>query len=208
MKLSLLHLRGIALFLFIPYVLFLYLRQPLGPVPSIVVGLVIMFGHRFVAAPWMRRHATERCLWCGRFGRFGETFTVLAGGHEHVVAVCRPAHRDDAARFLTFIARYRAPIAIGIFVPLLVLLVASLALAAGRPLFPQAWNTWQFKMIVAFTVVLVSIAYRTIPEPVEPLRSPFPLHNLFLLGIRNTLWVFRLVGAWWLVAGAIQLLRG
>jgi hypothetical protein len=199
-------LHGLLLFLFIPAVLFLCLRQPFGPGISIVLGLVIMFGHRFVAAPWMRRHATERCLWCGRAGRVDETFAVVAGGQGIRVAACNPAHRDLAVRFLTFIARYRAPIAIGIFVPLLVLLVASLALGAGRPLFPQAWNTWQFKTIVALTVVLTSLAYHAIQRPVEPLRSPFPLHNLFLLGIRNTLWVFRLVGAWWLVAGAIQLL--
>ena len=196
-------IQGAVLFLFIPLVLFLYLRQPFGPGISIGLGLLIMFGHRFVAAPWMRRHATERCLWCGR-ARVEETFTVAAGGQGTRVAACSPAHRDLAARFLTFIVRYRVPIAFGIFVPLLVLLGASLALGAGRPLLPQAWNTWQFKTVVAFTVVLTSLAYRTIQRPVEPLRSPFPLHNLFLLGIRNTLWVFRLVGAWWLVAGLIQ----
>jgi hypothetical protein len=156
----------------------------------------------------MARHATERCLWCGRFGRFGETFTVLAGGHEHVVAACRPAHRDDAARFLTFIARWRIPIAIGIFVPLVVLIAGSLAQAAGHPFLAHDWNAWQFRTIVALTVVATSVAYRPVQQPAEPLRSPFPLHNLFLLGIRNTLWVFRLVGAWWLVAGVIQLLRG
>ena len=27
-------------------------------------------------------------------------------------------------------------------------------------------------------------------------------HNLFLIGIRNTLWVFRIVGGWWLLAAA------
>ena len=207
MKFSLLHVRGTALFLFNPVVLFLYVRQPLGPGLSLALGVVVMFGHRFVAAPWMARHATERCLWCGRAEHLAETFAVVAGGRETRVAACGPAHRELAARFLTFVVRYHALIAIGIFVPLLVLLVASLALAAGRPFLPQAWNTWQFKTIVAFTVVLTSLAYRTVHRPVEPLHSPFPLHNLFLLGIRNTLWVFRLVGAWWLVAGAIQLLR-
>jgi hypothetical protein len=45
--------------------------------------------------------------------------------------------------------------------------------------------------------VLASLAYRTAPPLLEP-RSAFPVHNLFLLGIGNTLWVFRLVGAWWL----------
>jgi hypothetical protein len=227
-------LQGIVLFLFIPLVLFLYLRQPLGPVLSIVVGVVIMFGHRFVAAPWMARHATERCLWCGRlmaqgsargndadvaqcvggatqgdaargFSPASVTFPVFSGGRRQTVAACSWRHRDDAGRFLTFVARYRAPIAIGILVPLFVLLVGTLTFAAGRPLLAQEWSTWQFKTIVAFTVVVTSFAYRTVVRPVEPLRSPFPLHNLFLLGIRNTLWVFRLVGAWWLVAGIIRL---
>jgi len=203
-------LQGIALFLFIPLVLFLYLRQPLGPAPSIVVGLAIMFGHRFVAAPWMARHATERCLWCGRpvaqgFSPPSVTFPVFSGGRDQTVAACSPRHRDAAGRFLTFVARYRAPIAIGIFVPLLVLILGTLAFATGRPLLSPAWDTWQFKTIVALTVVVTSLTYRVIGGPVEPLRSAFPLHNLFLLGIRNTLWVFRLVGAWWLVAGIIRL---
>ncbi len=211
-RMPLIVLQGIALFLFIPLVLVLYVRQPLGPRLSIVIGLVIMFGHRFVAAPWMARHATERCLWCGAsvgqgIGRASATFPVLAGSRQHMVAACSARHGDDAGRFLTFVARYRAPIAIGIFVPLLVLLAGTLDFDAGHPLLAPEWNTWQFKTIVALTVVLTSLAYRAIARPVEPLRSPFPLHNLFLIGIRNTLWVFRLVGAWWLVAGIVQVLR-
>ncbi len=202
---------GALLFLFIPLVLVLYLRQPLGPGVSIALGLVIMFGHRFVAAPWMERHATERCLWCGRSvaGRANPVpaLVVVSGGAERVMAACSAAHRDLVARFLTFLTRYRAPIAVGIFVPLVLLIVASLAAAAGRPFLPYTWSTWQFRMIVALTVVMVSVAYRGIGQPVSPLRSPFPLHNFFLLGIRNTLWVFRVVGAWWLVAGVVWMLR-
>jgi len=203
-------LQGMLLFLFIPLVLFLYLRQPLGPAVSIFVGLAIMVGHRFLAAPWMARHATERCLWCGRpIGEAseGHRFAVSAGRRTETVAACNRIHWDLAARFLTFITRCRLPIALGIFVPLVVLLVSSLALAAGRPLVPQQWNTWQFKTVVAATVVLASLAYRSVPRAASSLRSPFPLHNLFLLGIRNTLWVFRLVGAWWLVAGVLQIWR-
>ncbi len=203
-------LQGILLFLFIPLVLFLYLRQPFGPAVSILVGLVIMFGHRFVAAPWMARHATQRCLWCGRSVRPDDAsrleFHVSAAGNEHRVVACRTVHRELAGRFLTFVVGYRLPIAIGIFAPLIVLLVASLALGAGRPLFAQEWNTWQFKTIVAVTVVVTSLFYRTVAQPDAALRSPFPLHNLFLLGIRNTLWVFRVVGAWWIVAGMWQIL--
>ncbi len=200
-------IHGALLFLFIPLVLFLYLRQPLGPAPSILVGLAIMFGHRFVAAPWMARHATERCLWCGRAGRMDHLFEVVASGQVRSVAACSQRHRNDAARFLTFVARWRAPIALGIFGPLLVLLVGSLAVAAGRPFLAPAWNVWQFRTLVAITVVLTSLAYRVVVGPADPLRSAFPLHNLFLLGIRNTLWIFRLVGAWWLIAGMVQIFR-
>jgi len=200
-------IQGVLLFLFIPLVLFLYLRQPLGPAVSIVLGLAIMFGHRFLAAPWMARHATERCLWCGRSGAFEDVFHVMSAGRDQAVVACSSRHRNSSARFLTFVARYRAPIAIGILVPLLVLLVGTLTFAAGRPLLAQEWSSWQFKMIVAFTVVVTSLAYRAIVRPVEPLRSAFPLHNLFLLGIRNTLWIFRIVGAWWLIAGLVQVWR-
>ncbi len=194
-------IHGALLFLFIPLVLFLYLRQPLGPGLSIVAGLIIMFGHRFVAAPWMARHSTERCLWCGCAGRFADPFEVHSGTTQQSVAACCRRHRVAIARFLTFVARYRAPIAAGIFVPLIVLLAGSLAAAAGRPFLPYAWNTWQFKTIVALTVVVVSLAYRAVAQPAATLRSPFPLHNFFLLGIRHTLWIFRIVGAWWLIAG-------
>ena len=54
-------------------------------------------------------------------------------------------------------------------------------------------------------VVLASLAYRTAPASLEP-RSAFPAHNLLLLGIGNTLWVFRLVGVWWLAAAGWQLI--
>lgn len=222
-RMRLIVLQGLALFLFIPLVLVLYVRQPLGPAVSILAGAAIMFGHRFVAAPWMARHSTQRCLWCGRVVGQGVDpvnagdvahgsgapirFSVFSGAGEQTFAACSPRHRDDAGRFLTFVTRWRAPIAIGIFIPLLVLLVGTLAFAGGRPILVPAWNAWQFKTIVALTVVFTSLAYRTVARPVEPLRSPFPLHNLFLLGIRNTLWVFRLVGAWWIVVGIAQVLR-
>jgi hypothetical protein len=198
---------GLILFAFIPLVLFLFLRQPIGAGPSVIVGTVIMFGHRFLAGPWMAQHATERCLWCGRAVTDGELMTVAAGGRPWTLAACGSAHRSLTARFLTFVTNARAPIAIGIFVPLALLVVGSLAAGAGRPLLAHEWNAWQFRVVVAFTVFSASLAYLTVRIPSEQLACPFPLHNFFLLGIRNTLWIFRVVGVWWLADGAVTLAR-
>jgi hypothetical protein len=200
-------LQGILLFAFIPLVLFLFLVQPIGAGASVIAGLAVMIGHRFLAAPWMARHAAERCLWCGRATRGGEAFAVTAGGRSWMMAACGPAHRALAGRFLTFVARFRAPIAIGIFVPLGLLLGGSVAQALNHAIVLREWNAWQFRMIVAFTVVGTSVAYPTVDLPDATLACPFPLHNLFLLGIRRTLWIFRLVGTWWLISGGIMLAR-
>ena len=72
--------QGLLLFLFIPLVLFLFLRQPLGPGWSVAVGVAIMLGHRFVAAPWMAKFADVRCLWCGRVGARGPGRRCRRGG--------------------------------------------------------------------------------------------------------------------------------
>jgi hypothetical protein len=198
--------QGVVLFLFIPLVLFVLLRQPAGPGGSVAIGLAIMLGHRFLAAPWMAKFADVRCLWCGGVGR-GRALAVVASGREWRMTACSESHATRVARFLGFVSRFRIVIGLGIFVPLAWLVLASLAAAAGRPLLPHATNAFVFRVVVAGTVVSASIApfafAFSAPEP--PLRCPFPLHNLFLLGIRNVLWVFRIVGAWWLVDGVLRL---
>ena len=206
--------QGVLLFLFIPLVLFLLLRQPAGPGWSVAIGLAIMFGHRLLAAPWMAKFADVRCLWCGRVGA-GRTLPVIASGREWQMTACSESHATQTARFLGFVFRFRALIGLGIFLPLAWLVITSLAAAAGWPLLPHATNALVFRVVVAATVVTASIApfappppfglRRGKPAPAPPLRCPFPLHNLFLLGIRNVLWVFRVVGAWWLVDGLLRL---
>jgi len=207
--------QGILLFLFIPLVLFLLLRQPAGPGWSVAIGLAIMFGHRFLATPWMAKFADVRCLWCGRVGA-GRALRVVSGGREWQMTVCSGSHATLVARFLRFVFRFRVPIALGIFVPLAWLVLASLASAAGWPLLPHGTNALIFRVVVAATVVLASLL-PLLPTPASqgsrpsspqpPLRCPFPLHNFFLLGVRNVLWVFRIVGAWWLVDGLVRLMR-
>jgi len=206
--------QGVLLFLFIPLVLFLLVRQPAGPGWSVAIGLAIMFGHRVLAAPWMAKFADVRCLWCGRVGA-GRTVVVAASGRDWQMTACSESHATLIARFLGFLFRFRAPVALGIFLPLGWLVVASLAAAAGWPLLPHSTNALVFRVAVAATVVTASLApfaapppfglRRGEPAPALPLRCPFPLHNLFLLGIRNVLWVFRIVGAWWLVDGLLRL---
>jgi hypothetical protein len=162
----------------------------------------------------MAKFADVRCLWCGRVGA-GRTVPVIASGREWHMTACSESHAARVARFLGFLFRFRALIGLGIFLPLAWLVIASLAAAAGWPLLPHAANALVFRVVVAATVVGASIApfvpppafglRRGKPAPAPPLRCPFPLHNLFLLGIRNVLWVFRLVGAWWLIDGVLRL---
>jgi hypothetical protein len=198
--------QGLLIFLFIPLVLFLLIRQPAGPGWSVAVGLAIMFGHRYLAVPWMAKFADVRCLWCGRVGA-GRTLPVIASGREWQMTACSESHATLVARFLGFLFRFRALIGLGIFLPLAWLILASLAAAAGWPLLPHATNALLFRVVVAATVVSASIIpFVLAPSgPQRPLRCPFPLHNLFLLGIRNVLWVFRIVGAWWLIDGVLRL---
>jgi hypothetical protein len=201
--------QGLLLFLFIPLVLVLLLRQPLGPGPSVAIGLAIMAGHRFAAAPWMAKFADVRCLWCGRLG-VSVPIAVRAGGQAWAMNACSEPHAAQVTRFLAFLHHLRRFIAAGIFLPLAWLLFASLAAAFGRPLLPHDTNALIFRVVVAATVVSAATVPFAIagwkPGP-EGLQCPFPLHNLFLLGIGNTLWVFRVVGAWWLVDGAWRLVR-
>jgi hypothetical protein len=121
-----------------------------------------------------------------------------------VTVVC-PRHRDPAARLLTFLYRARLPLRVGIFVPLLLLLAALSAAALGE----RRWldpAVAIFQLAVGITVNVAALGYLA-ARPVEPARPPFPAHNFFLLGIRNLLWVFRLVGLWWIVVGVSGLAR-
>jgi hypothetical protein len=167
-----------------------------------------MFSHRFLAAPWMARHAAERCLWCGRTRSLAQQVEIAAGGKRVIFAACDVDHRNRAGRFFTFVARFRHLIAAGIFVPLVLLISGTIAVAAGYPFIAPEWNRLQFRMVVAITVSGTSLAYLLVKKTVEPLTSPFPLHNLFLLGVSATLWVFRIVGGIWLALGAMALWSG
>ncbi|HKI01357.1 MAG TPA: hypothetical protein VKK31_05210 [Thermoanaerobaculia bacterium] len=192
---------GVLLFLFIPLVLFLFVRHPEPVGLSLAAGLALMIAHRLLARPYMARVLPWKCVWCNRVlpeGPAGSTLELLAGG-KTLRARCCPGHRKPASKFFTFLHAWRWPLRLGIFVPLLFLLTALAASAAGQPA-PVTLATAWFKLVVGVTVNVAALGYFASGEQ-APLSVPFPVHNFFLLGVRNLLWVFRLVGLWWIWQG-------
>jgi hypothetical protein len=210
---------GVLLFLFIPLVLFLFVRHPAPIGASLAAGVVLMLGHRLVARPYMARAAARKCLWCNRLVAVrgdgqdpaGTTLDLRAGdGGAAVAARCCPGHGRFAARFLRLLGRARWPLRVGIFLPLLLLLgaLAAAAVGAGPPGL-LAVATAVFQLVVGVTVSAAAWGTVLIPDDRAPdaaIVVPFPLHNFFLLGVQPLLWIFRIVGAWWIWRGASALL--
>jgi hypothetical protein len=193
-------LTGVLLFLFIPVVLFLFVRHPEPVGASLAAGLVLMVGHRRLAVPYMERVLPAKCVWCNRVLPPGEGDTLdLRAGERDLQARCCAGHREPAAKFFSFLSAWRWPLRAGIFVPLGILL-ATLAAAAFGMGSPYETATLLFKLAVGITVNVAAFGYLLMP-PVPgrlPTAVPFPVHNFFLLGVRNLLWIFRLVGLWWI----------
>lgn len=198
---------GLFLFLFIPLVLFLFVRHPAPIGASLAAGLVLIVAHRAVARPWAARVREAKCLWCNRMlsGSPAVDLELNAGTERLAARVC-PEHRLPAAKFFSWLDRAKAPLRLGIFLPLLALL-AALAAAAfghGEKLAPA---TALFQLVVGLTVNVGAWGYLGQAER-TPLSVPFPAHNFFLLGVRTLLWIFRGVGIWWIWVGARALFAG
>lgn len=135
----------------------------------------------------------------------GEEILELRSGDGLVQARCCAGHRAPAARYLSFVSAWRWPMRIGIFVPLLILLGALAATAFGRVV-DVAGATALFQLAVGVTVNLAAVGYlfRAPAADRAPIEVPFPLHNFFLLGLRSLIWVFRLVGVWWIWQGLVH----
>jgi len=196
---------GVVLFLFIPLVLFLFVRHPEPVGLSLAAGVALMVGHRFLARPYMARALAVKCLWCNRALPAVSEPLDLETGTGPLTARCCPGHREPAARFFAFADAWRLPLRAGIFIPLLLLLGGLAATALGRAV-PLATITALFQLVVGVTVNLAALGpfFGTARE--RP-AVPFPVHNFFLLGVRNLSWIFRLVGIWWIVRGLVYLLR-
>ena len=197
-----LQILGILLFLFIPIVLYLYVRHPEPVGLSLGAGVILMVGHRRLARPYMQRALPWKCIWCNRVlpeGR-GETLELRAGT-EILPARCCTGHRGPAARYFTFLHAWRWPLRLGIFVPLLTLLVVLAFAALAREIVPLPEVTAFFQLAIGLTVNLAAFGYLFVREERSTLSVPFPVHNFFLLGVRALLWIFRLVGIWWIWKG-------
>lgn len=206
-------LLGLVLFLFIPIVLVLFTRPPFGISPGLglLAGVALIALHRPLARPWVFRHARERSLWTGATLEGGDAvLRVRAGDGEIAFALASEAEAASARRFATFVCNHRALLLAGVFVPLLTLLVSGAAQAiAGGELFAhqRQWTLLVFQGVIALTVVATAILqnFTKAPAEPEPLAFPFPIHNLALVGIRNTLAVFVAVGLYWIGLSAHRL---
>jgi hypothetical protein len=194
---------GVLLFLFIPAVLFLFVRHPEPVGLSLAGGVALIVVHRFLARPYMERVLAVKCLWCNRVPPRTPVELELRSGARKVAARCCAEHRQPAAKFFSFLHAWRWPLRLGIFLPLLFLLTALAASAAGQPAPVPIATTW-FKLVVGVTVNVAALGYffaRVFSSNQAPLEVPFQVHNFFLLGVRNLLWIFRLVGLWWIWQG-------
>jgi hypothetical protein len=198
---------GVLLFLFIPLVLFLYVRHPEPVGASLIGGVVLMVGHRLLARPYMERVLPLKCVWCNRVlpSEGGGKTLELLSGERTIQARCCPGHRPPAAKFFAFLESWRWPLRLGIFLPLLLLLGTLAATAFGREA-PVEDVTALFRLVVGITVNVAAFGY-LFAEGRSPVTVPFPVHNFFLLGVRNLLWVFRLIGIWWIWQGLSHFLN-
>jgi len=198
---------GLLLFLPVPIVLFLFTRQPLGALPSLGLGVVLVLTHRLYARPWALARASRRCLWCGSpAAGAGVPLVVEEPPGRTEWRACAGAHHASLARTLGWAAARRVFLAVGILGTLALFL--ALAVAAGRavPWLKADDAVAAFRLGVAVTVLPFGwLAPARGPTEGPSGRLPFPLHIQALVGTVWVLWLFRLVGLWWLAAGLLYL---
>jgi hypothetical protein len=200
---------GPLLFLPVPVVLLLFTRAPFGPLSSLGLGVALMLTHRLYARPWALARAGRRCLWCTR---------PVAGGPELVIEEpsgtttwrgCSDVHADRVRRFLGWAGAHGLFLRVGILGTLAVFLIAG-GLAAFSRLGPLGYadTVAFFKLGIAVTVLPLGWLALNRPPDAGPLRVPLPVHIQALVGIWTVSWLFRVVGAVWLVQAVLHAARG
>jgi hypothetical protein len=168
-------------------------RRHLNRSLRFVGGIVLMLGHRLLARPFME---CVRPQAASGAGDSAETSRRWRSRARRATSSCCARHAEPTDRFFLAAADRRscAPA----FVPLVALL-AALAYAGDRE--PLERGDLALPLVVGATVNIAA-AGSIWRSPRQPLRAVFPLHNFYLLGVRNILWIFRLVGIWWIWVGA------
>lgn len=202
-------LAGALLFLPVPLVLWLFTRQPLGPWTSVALGVLLVVTHRLYARPFALSRASRRCLWCGGPAGEGPAIDVDEPLGRTSWRGCGAAHAGVLARTLGWAAERSRLLAFGILGTLALFLCLSVAAALGRPAWLGAEDAVAvLRLGVALTVLPFGwLASLTGPAVGPKGRLPFPLHIQALLGTLWVVWLFRLVGLWWLVAALLHLSR-
>ena len=202
-------LTGLFLFLPVPLVLFLFTGQPLGPWLSLGTGVAIMLTHRLYARPFALSRAQRRCLWCGGSAGGGPGVDLDEPLGRTSWRACGEEHAFLLARTLGWARDRSLRLRLGIVGSLLALLVLSAGAALGWPAGLAAADAAAvFRLGVALTVLPFGWLGPLAGPPGRPNgRLPFPVHLQALVGTVQVLWLFRLVGAWWLVATLLHLAR-
>jgi hypothetical protein len=200
---------GLLLFLPVPLVLWLYTRQPLGVPLSLAVGTALVVTHRLYARPFALRRASVRCLWCGGIAGDGLVLELSEPLGASTWRACSPAHHERLRRVFDWASSHAPFLKILILGGVALFLPAALLASRGRlgPLVVDDVVAF-FRLAIAVAVLPLGwLSLLRAPTSSEPLRVPFPVHIQALIGTLWVLWLFRLVGIWWLILGMRHVLE-
>jgi hypothetical protein len=205
-------LAGLLLFLPVPVVLWLFTRQPLGPWASLGTGALLVLTHRLYARPFALSRASRRCLWCGGPAGEGPLVDVDEPLGRTSWRACGAPHESALLRTLGWATDRSRLLALGILGTLALFFLGAVAAALGRPAWLEPGDPVAlFRLGVALTVLPFGwLAPASGPRGLAPESQgardlPFPVHVQALLGTLWVVWLFRLVGLWWLVAALLHL---
>jgi hypothetical protein len=157
-----------------------------------------MLTHRFIARPYLYKYIKKKCIWCnGLITHNFEELTVKEKGEELVFAACNKHCREQACSFFSFTNENSFVIRWFILLVVFIYIIDVMLYYFGIRFIGLSMSKDIFKAAIAMIVLPVSLFYRNSNS--RDLSFPLPVHNLFLLGVKNTLWVLRIIGAIWLI---------
>jgi hypothetical protein len=198
-------LAGLLLFLPVPAVLVLFTWQPLGTWASLGLGAALMATHRLYARPFALARASRRCLWCGEPAGEGPPVDLDEPLGRTSWRACGSPHASRLARTLGWAAGHSRFLSVGILGTLALFLGLAVVAALGRPAWLEPADAVAFfRLGIALTVLPLGWLAPENRSGPSGGRLPFPVHIQALLGTLWVLWLFRLVGLWWLAAALLH----